>query len=72
MAHAQTISSHHAEWISLLEPTGPFLLIPVLHAMIPQGLDDVLPEVRATSQARAWKRSARFTRACWTTRRLSP
>jgi hypothetical protein len=51
MARAQTISSHHAEWISLLEPTGPFLSIPVLQATFPQGLDDVLPEVRATLRA---------------------
>ena len=48
MARAHNMSSHHAEWMALLEPTGPFLSIPVLQATFPQGLDDVQTEVRAT------------------------
>jgi hypothetical protein len=30
---------HHAEWLSLVEVTGPFLSIPVLEKVFPQGLD---------------------------------
>jgi hypothetical protein len=42
---------HHAEWLSLLEISGPFLSMPVLLRAFPQGLDahdpDVLRELRA-------------------------
>jgi len=34
-----TIPRHHAEWLSLLEISGPFLSMPVLMAAFPQGLD---------------------------------
>ena len=34
-----SISRHHAEWLSLLEISGPFLSIPVLMRVFPQGLD---------------------------------
>jgi hypothetical protein len=41
---------HHAEWLSLLEISGPFLSMPVLLRVFPQGLDahdpDVLRELR--------------------------
>jgi hypothetical protein len=30
---------HHAEWLSLLEVSGPFLTMPVLLRVFPQGLD---------------------------------
>ena len=33
--------SHHAEWLSLLEVSGPFLSPPVLERVFPQGLDAV-------------------------------
>ena len=36
---------HHAEWLSLVEASGPFLSLPVLDAAFPQGLDDHDPEV---------------------------
>lgn len=31
--------SHHAEWLSLVEISGPFLSVPVLEIVFPQGLD---------------------------------
>jgi len=30
---------HHAEWLSLIEVSGPFLSLPVLLRVFPQGLD---------------------------------
>ncbi len=33
------ITSHHAEWLELLEVSGPFLSLPVLERVFPQGLD---------------------------------
>lgn len=33
------IGSHHAEWLGLLEVSGPFLSLPVLERVFPQGLD---------------------------------
>lgn len=32
-------SSHHAEWLGLIEVSGPFLSLPVLERVFPQGLD---------------------------------
>lgn len=34
-----SIARHHAEWLSLVETSGPFLSIPVLLRAFPQGLD---------------------------------
>jgi hypothetical protein len=34
-----SITRHHAEWLSLLEISGPFLSMPVLLEAFPQGLD---------------------------------
>jgi len=39
-----SIARHHAEWLSLLEISGPFLSIPVLLNVFPQGLDAHDPE----------------------------
>lgn len=33
------VGSHHAEWLGLLEVSGPFLSLPVLERVFPQGLD---------------------------------
>jgi hypothetical protein len=33
------IARHHAEWLSLVETSGPFLSMPVLARVFPQGLD---------------------------------
>ena len=37
----QPTSKHHAEWLSLLEISGPFLSMPVLTSIFPQGLDEL-------------------------------
>lgn len=39
--------AHHAEWIRLLEVSGPFLEIPVLTQVFPQGLPALDPGLRA-------------------------
>ena len=36
-----SIAKHHAEWLSLIEVSGPFLSMPVLTRVFPQGLDVV-------------------------------
>src|SRR5690349_7979996 len=33
-----SIARHHAEWLSLIEVSGPFLSLPVLMRVFPQGL----------------------------------
>ncbi len=40
-----SIARHHAEWLSLLEVSGPFLSMPVLLRVFPQGLDAHEPEL---------------------------
>ena len=39
-----SIASHHAEWLSLIETSGPFLSLPVLMQTFPQGLPPRDPE----------------------------
>ena len=39
---------HHAEWLSLIEVSGPFLSLPALTRAFPQGLEAVEPETAAT------------------------
>src|SRR5713101_2475168 len=39
-----SIARHHAEWLSLVEVSGPFLTMPVLQKAFPQGLDAHDPE----------------------------
>ncbi len=34
-----SIARHHNEWLSLIEISGPFLSMPVLLRVFPQGLD---------------------------------
>lgn len=34
-----SVAKHHAEWLSLVEASGPFLSLPVLADVFPQGLD---------------------------------
>lgn len=38
--------SNHAEWLSLVEISGPFLAISVLDQVFPQGLDAIFPNSR--------------------------
>ncbi len=42
---------HHAEWLSLLEISGPFLSMPVLVSAFPQGLDEYPPEAARSLRA---------------------
>jgi hypothetical protein len=40
-----SIARHHTEWLSLIEVSGPFLSMPVLLRVFPQGLDAHEPEL---------------------------
>ena len=40
-----SIARHHAEWLSLIEISGPFLSMPVLLDIFPQGLDAHDPDL---------------------------
>src|SRR5436305_1640408 len=40
-----SIARHHAEWLSLIEVSGPFLSMPVLLRVFPQGLDAHEPDL---------------------------
>jgi hypothetical protein len=35
----RSVNAAHAEWLSLVEPTGAFLTLPVLRRAFPNGLD---------------------------------
>lgn len=37
-------SRHHNEWLTLIDVSGPFLSVPVLERVFPQGLDAHDPE----------------------------
>lgn len=39
-----SVARHHAEWLSLVECSGPFISLPVLQRVFPQGLDPRDPE----------------------------
>ena len=45
-----SIARQHAEWLSLIEVSGPFLSMPVLLSVFPQGLekDEQEAELRRT------------------------
>jgi hypothetical protein len=43
-----SVARHHADWLSLVEVSGPFLSLPVLTRALPQGLDAVNPDTAAT------------------------
>lgn len=44
MTSPVSIARHHAEWLSLVETSGPFLTMPVLLRAFPQGLERVEDE----------------------------
>ena len=46
-----SIARHHAEWLSLLEISGPFLSLPALMETFPQGLDADDPDLAAELRA---------------------
>ena len=78
-------ASRHADWLSLIEISGPFLTLPVLDRIFPQGLDARDPELRrelrtrfAEWEAEQEKRAAGSrhppapgSAGCWTSARLS-
>jgi len=41
------VAVQHADWLSLIEPSGAFLTLPVLRRVFPHGLDTTSPELRA-------------------------
>jgi len=49
-----SVARHHAEWLSLVEVSGPFLTLPVLKRALPQGLEpvdqDLVNELRRAHQ----------------------
>ena len=49
---AATPKAHHAEWLRLLEVSGPFLELPVLTEVFPQGLPTLDQGLRATVRQR--------------------
>jgi len=46
------MTKHHAEWLSLLDISGPFLSMPVLERVWPQGLDAHDPDLAAQLRLR--------------------
>ncbi|HZT54001.1 MAG TPA: DNA methyltransferase, partial [Gaiellaceae bacterium] len=40
-----SVARHHADWLSLVEVSGPFLTLPVLKRALPQGLEPVEREL---------------------------
>ncbi|NUM46350.1 MAG: restriction endonuclease, partial [Anaerolineales bacterium] len=60
-----SIPRHHAEWLSLLEISGPFLSLPVLLRVFPQGLDTVETErvQRLRAAHEEWADNQQGTRA---------
>ena len=54
-----SIARHHAEWLSLIEISGPFLSLPVLMRVFPTGLDAHEPELakRLRSAYGEWQES---------------
>ncbi|MCP9877993.1 DNA methyltransferase, partial [Cyanobium sp. A2C-AMD] len=46
-----SIAAHHAEWLSLVDVSGPFLSVPVLKEALPNGLDAHEPHVSAEVRA---------------------
>ena len=45
---SRAVAYRHADWLSLVEPTGSFVTIPVLNRVFPNGLDRVDVTVRAS------------------------
>ncbi len=43
-----SIARHHAEWLKLVDVSGPFLSLPVLMKRLPQGLDAHDPDLSRT------------------------
>ncbi|MGW0646367.1 Eco57I restriction-modification methylase domain-containing protein [Streptomyces badius] len=54
LGHIPTPAEQHAEWLRLLRPDGPFIALPVLTEVFPQGLDTVPTETRQRLR-QAWE-----------------
>ncbi len=52
-AHMPSIARDHAEWLPLIESSGPFVSIPALLRVFPQGLDTVRHGAGRASAPRA-------------------
>ncbi|MEU8915866.1 Eco57I restriction-modification methylase domain-containing protein [Streptomyces nigrescens] len=52
--HVPTPAEQHEEWLRLLRPDGPFVGLPVLTEVLPQGLDTVPSDSRARI-GQAWE-----------------
>ncbi len=46
-----SMAAHHAEWLSLMDVSGPFLSVPVLKDALPNGLDAHDPHIAAEVRA---------------------
>ncbi|MFI5657444.1 Eco57I restriction-modification methylase domain-containing protein [Streptomyces sp. NPDC051684] len=51
--HIPSPEEQHEEWLKLLRPDGPFVSLPVLKQVFPQGLDDVPKDTKARLR-QAW------------------
>ena len=66
-----SIAKHHAEWLSLIEVSGPFLSLPVLLQRFPEGMDANDPE-HAKALRRRMRSGTRTSTATDLTRRFAP
>ena len=48
---ANSITKTHSDWLSLIEISGPFVSIPILAEVFPQGVEDVAPEAARSLKA---------------------
>lgn len=42
---ARTVAQHHADWLNVIETSGPFVTVPVLKRALPQGLEPTPPDL---------------------------
>jgi hypothetical protein len=42
---ARTVTQHHADWLNVVETSGPFVTVPVLKRALPQGLEPTPPDL---------------------------
>jgi hypothetical protein len=56
-----SVSRHHADWLSLVEVSGPFVSLPVLMRIFPQGLEPRDP-AQADEKSRAGLKQRKFYR----------
>jgi hypothetical protein len=59
------IEDHHAEWLSLVETSGPFLTVPTLKRALPAGLDATPPAMSSLRVAHAEWRDDPGLQARW-------